>query len=164
MPANADDLIQTYGAALARVAASYERDTALREELLQDIFMAVVSAAPRLREPEKVRGYIFRIAHNRAVAHVIKRMRDPGVVDADYDQIVDDAPTPEQSLISQERSAALLDAVRRLPLPHRQVITLVLEDLSYPEIADALGISQNNVGVRITRAKHLLKALLDHDR
>ena len=52
-------------------------------------------------------------------------------------------------MIATERSHALLDAVRRLTLPYRQVITLVLEDLTYAEIADVLGISVVNVGVRV---------------
>ena len=53
------------------------------------------------------------------------------------------------------------NAIRKLALPYRQVITLVLEDLSYPEIAEALGISTVNVGVRVNRAKQQLKVLLD---
>lgn len=163
MAVKADDIIETYGAALARVAASYERDTALREELLQEIFMAVITAAPRLREPDKIKAYVFRIAHNRAVAHVIKRVREPRAVPVEYEDVHDEAPTPEQAIITRERSVALLEAVRRLPLPLRQVMTLVLEDLSHPEIAEVLGISQTNVGVRVSRAKDQLKALLnDH--
>ena len=54
--------------------------------------------------------------------------------------------------------------MRGLPLPYRQVITLLLEDLSYEEIAEALGISLSNVGVRINRAKQQLKERLGDDR
>ena len=50
--------------------------------------------------------------------------------------------------------------MRRLSLPYRQVITLLLEDLSYEEIAETLGLTVNNVGVRINRAKTQLKAML----
>jgi RNA polymerase sigma-70 factor (ECF subfamily) len=51
-------------------------------------------------------------------------------------------------------------AVRRLPLAYRQVVTLALEGVSYAEIADVLGISDSNVGARLTRARHMLRALL----
>jgi len=44
------------------------------------------------------------------------------------------------------------------------VITLLLEDMSYLEIAESLGISVGNVGVRVNRAKARLKELLDHER
>jgi RNA polymerase sigma-70 factor (ECF subfamily) len=67
-------------------------------------------------------------------------------------------------MIANERSQALLGAIQRLRLPYRQVITLVLEDLTYPEIAEVLGISLVNVGVRVNRAKQQLRGLLDHAR
>ncbi len=151
------------GPAVARIAAAYERNPALREELVQEMLVAIVTALPRLRDPEKLRAYVFRIAHNRATRHVVERMREP-VTAADLDEVVDDAPDQERALIASEDGAGLLEAVRRLPLPYRQVITLLLEDLSYSEIGDALGLSQSNVGVRVNRAKHLLRKALDHGR
>jgi RNA polymerase sigma-70 factor (ECF subfamily) len=50
--------------------------------------------------------------------------------------------------------------VQRLPLNHRQVVTLLLEGLSYAEIADVLGITETNVGARLTRARQMLRQLL----
>ena len=47
-----------------------------------------------------------------------------------------------------------------LPLSYRQVVTLYLEEMSYAEIAEALDISESNVGVRISRAKQMLKEML----
>jgi RNA polymerase sigma-70 factor (ECF subfamily) len=159
----ADHVVETYGAAVARIAASYERDHGLREELAQDMLLAILVALPRLREPQKLRAYIFRIAHNRGMRHIIARMRAP-VLLAQPDAVADAAPSPEHAFIADEQGAALLEAVRQLPLAYRQVITLLLEDLSYAEIADVLGLSPGNVGVRINRAKHQLRKALDHDR
>ncbi len=51
--------------------------------------------------------------------------------------------------------------MRRLPLPYRQVVTLALEDLSHAQIAQALGLSVSNVGVRLNRAKAMLKEAMD---
>ena len=64
-------------------------------------------------------------------------------------------------LLRDERSRRLAAAIRRLPLPYRQVMTLLLEDLSHAQIAEALGLSRTNVAVRVSRAKALLKGLLD---
>jgi RNA polymerase sigma factor (sigma-70 family) len=69
--------------------------------------------------------------------------------------------SPEESLLVQERSRGLLDAVRSLEIPYRQVMTLLLEDMSYAEIAETLGITISNVGVRVNRAKSQLKILLE---
>ena len=45
-------------------------------------------------------------------------------------------------------------------MPHRQVVTLLLEGLSHREIADVLGVTENNVAVRATRARAALRVLL----
>ena len=65
--------------------------------------------------------------------------------------------------IDAERGERLLEAIRQLTLPYRQVMTLILEDLSYEEIAETLGITIDNVGVRVNRAKKQLKERLHHD-
>jgi RNA polymerase sigma-70 factor (ECF subfamily) len=160
MSGEADHVVAEFGPALARVAAAYERDRALREELAQDMLLAVVQALPRLKDRAKLKPFVFRIAHNRAVSHVARRVREPKSGE-DADALPSGAPSQEQALIAAERSAALLEAVRALPLPYRQVITLLLEGLSYEEIAEALGLTLSNVGVRINRAKQRLKEMID---
>jgi RNA polymerase sigma-70 factor (ECF subfamily) len=150
------------GPALARIAASYERNAALREELLQDIMLAIFRSLPRLKDSSKLKTYAFRIAHNCCVDHVVQHAARPAAEGVSED-LASDAFTPEQEAIGNERTARLVRAVHQLELPYRQVMTLLLEDLSYVEIGEALGISVANVGVRVNRAKGLLKELL-HDR
>jgi RNA polymerase sigma factor (sigma-70 family) len=157
------EVIDEWGPALARIAASYERNTALREELLQEILLAIFRSLPRLRESAKLKTYAFRIAHNCCVDHVVRHAAFPPTEAVQPEQ-PGDAFTPEQILLGNERSHRLVQAVRQLELPYRQVMTLLLEDLSYIEIAETLGITVANVGVRVNRAKALLKELLNHDR
>jgi RNA polymerase sigma-70 factor (ECF subfamily) len=153
------DRIGEYGPALARVARAYERDPGPRAELAQEMAVAIWRALPRLRDGDSLRAFVFRIAHNRAVSHVIARTREPKGGE-DPDVLVCDRPGPERALIEKERQARLLEAIRALPLPHCQPLLLLLEGLSYAEIAEALALSETNVGVRINRAKQKLKAML----
>jgi RNA polymerase sigma-70 factor (ECF subfamily) len=51
--------------------------------------------------------------------------------------------------------------VRALPVAHRQVVTLTLEGMGYAEIAEVLGISESNVGARLTRARQMLREALE---
>ena len=150
-------VITQFAPALARVVASYERDRAL-----QEVLMAILSSLPRLAHVEKLKPFVFRIAHNRCLSHVAKRMRERAHQES-LDDLAAEATTQEQALIEQERGARLLEAVRRLTLPYRQVMTLILEDMSYDEIADTLGITVANVGIRVNRAKQQLKVLLGHE-
>lgn len=159
--ADFDRIVAEMGPALARVAAAYERDPALCEDLLQDILIAIARALPNLRDETRLRPFVFRIAHNKGVDHVARHAGEPRA-----EEVSDDLPrpdgSPEEHLIARQRSERLWTAVRRLELPHRQVIALLLEDFTYAEIAEALGIGVSNVGVRINRAKTLLRSLLDH--
>ena len=58
----------------------------------------------------------------------------------------------------------MLAATRRLPVPYRQVITLALEGMDYAEIAEILGIEIGNVGARLTRARGLLRTLMENTK
>jgi RNA polymerase sigma-70 factor, ECF subfamily len=160
--ADFDRIVVDFGPALVRVASSYERNPALREELVQDVLLAIARALPRLKDPDRIKPFVFRIAHNKGVDHVARHVASPRMEEVP-EQLASDEGSPEEDVMRKQRAERLAAAVRRLELPYRQVITLLLEDLSYGEIADALGISLSNVGVRVNRAKTLLRSLLDHD-
>jgi RNA polymerase sigma factor (sigma-70 family) len=163
VPADPQQILIEFTPALARLVASYERDHALREELLQEVLLAIVVSLPRLTRPDRLKPFIFRIAHNRSVSHIARRMRERELREV-CETEQPPAPSQEQALIQSEHGERLLDAIRQLTLPLRQVMTLLLEDLSYEDIAETLGISVTNVGVRVNRAKKQLKEILQHDR
>lgn len=160
---DSQEVLRQFAPALSRVVASYERDRHLRDDLLQDVLVAVVTALPRLTDLAKLKPFVFRISHNRCLSHVAKRMREPANVLALVEDLPSGAPSQEQALFEAERSDWLLNAVRDLALPYRQVMTLILEDLSYEDVAEILGLSVANVGIRVNRAKQQLKRLL-HER
>jgi RNA polymerase sigma factor (sigma-70 family) len=153
-------LLDAHGASLGRVAASYTRDAAERDDLFQDIVIAIWRALPRFRRECSERTFAFRIAHNRGISHIASR-RPWSAELTDELEIADDAPTPDQTLAAEQQGHRLLAAVQRLSVSYRQVVTLSLEGLSYAEIAEVLGISQTNVGARLTRARQLLRKDLE---
>jgi RNA polymerase sigma-70 factor (ECF subfamily) len=152
-------MMATHGAALGRLAASYARQPGEREDLVQDIALAIWTALPGFRGECSERTYVFRIAHNRALAQLARRR--PPTTDVDEESTLEDrAPDPERAFSSEQRTRRLADAIRTLPLGHAQVVMLTLEGLSYAEIADVLGISETNVGARLTRAREKLRQIL----
>jgi RNA polymerase sigma-70 factor, ECF subfamily len=152
-------VLEAHGQALGRLAASYAKDLGEREDLFQEIVVAIWKALPRFRGECSERTFIFRIAHNRGIAHLARRrMPSAGVVD-ELD-VQSPGPNPEQALSKAQEGQRLLEAVQRLPLGYRQVVTLALEGFGYGDIADVLGISESNVGARLTRARQMLRQLL----
>ena len=154
-----DRILREHGSALARVTRLYELDAARREDLFQEICVAIWRALPSFRGDASERTFVFRIAHNRGLTHRARRAPPIAPVD-DLDHTPHPAPHPDATIYRQQQRAALEAAVARLPVPLAQVLTLTLEGLAHREIADVLGISENNVAVRANRARTQVKALL----
>ena len=110
-----EEAIAELGPALARVAAGFERDRALREDLLQDILLALFRALPGLEDRAKLKAFAFRVAHNRAVDHMVRYAASPRATEISSELASGDA-SPEETLLADERSKRLLDAVRSLEL------------------------------------------------
>jgi RNA polymerase sigma-70 factor (ECF subfamily) len=156
-------LVERHGPAIRRLAVGYERDPMRREDLVQDIWLALWQALTSFRGECAERTFVFRIAHNRAVSHIHHWRRRRTEALPDEAPIADGGPDPERAASQQQRQRRLQAAVRGLPLGLRQVVVLVLEGLSHAEIGDVLGISANNVAVRLTRARDALARMLEND-
>ncbi len=154
-------LLDKHAAALKRVVATYEADPHLQEDLYQDIAIAIWRAMPNFRGEAGVKTFILRIAHNRGAGHVAKEVRVPRGAEP-LVPLPDHQPTPEKRLIEAQSGpeVRLVKAIQKLPVNQRQIITLALEGTSYQDIAEILGISVSNVGVRLNRAKKALRAEL----
>jgi RNA polymerase sigma-70 factor (ECF subfamily) len=158
-----DALLATHGPSLARLAASYARRASEHDDLFQEIAFAIWRALPGFRGECSERTFVFRIAHNRGISYLARRPTPTGTGDEGGD-LPDARPNPEQAFSARQQGERLARAVQSLPVGHRQVVTLALEGLSYGEIADVLGISETNVGARLTRARQMLRERLKgHD-
>jgi len=147
-------------AALSRLAASYTRSAAGRDDLMQEIAMALWRALPSFRGDCSERTFVFRIAHNRCITHLSKRRVTVSLDEAEIDA-EDPSASAEATLAEKQERQRLLAAIRELPTIHREVLALALEGMEYREIADVVGISESNVGVRLNRARQTLKKLLE---
>jgi len=157
-----DRVIREYAAALSRLAASYEPIVGSREELVQDIALAIWKALPHFRGECSERTFIYRIAHNRALSHVWKRRPSHQPLDElrESQHPIDPRPHPEAAAERKDQRVRLLAAIHSLPVAYRQMIQLLLEELSHAEMAEILGITENNVAVRLNRARKALKDAL----
>lgn len=149
-------MLNEHEGAVRRVADSYERDPGRRQDLVQDIWLNIWQALPSFRGECTERTFVFRIAHNRAVNHIThwRRRRTEPLDEAD--PLDCSTPDPERAATEREQRERLQAAVLALPLALRQAIVLMLEGLTHREIAAVLGISENTVAVRLTRARAAL--------
>lgn len=153
-------LLATFDQPLRRLAGSYERDPSRQQDLVQDIWLAVWQALPRFRGECSERTFVFRIAHNRAVSHIDYSQRRRAEPLDDDAAVFAPGPDPEHALSAQQRQERLRAAVQELPVGLRQVVVLALEGFHHADIADIVGITENNVAVRLSRARATLSRLL----
>src|SRR5271155_5838571 len=157
-----DRVLREYGPALSRLAFGYEKLPAAREELTQEIALAIWQALPHFRGECSERTFVYRIAHNRGLSHVWKRRpsHQPLEEIEESDQPIDPRPHPEEQAARTDQRMRLMSAIQLLPVAHRQMIVLMLEGLSHAQMAEVLGITENNVAVRLNRARNMLKDAL----
>lgn len=156
-------IMREYGPALSRLAFGYEKVAGAREELTQEIALAVWQALPHFRGDCSERTFVYRIAHNRGLTHVFRRQ--PAHQPLDELPVVlepvDPRPHPEEQVARTHQRDRLRSAIQRLPLAYRQVVMLTLEELPHAEISEVLGITESNVAVRLNRARKALKEALE---
>lgn len=153
-------LMTAHGPAIRRLAAATERDPMRQQDLVQEIWLAIWQALPRFRGECAERTFVFRIAHNRAVTHVDHWNRRRMEPLEDSERLSSAGLDPEERLANRQRHARLHEAVAALPLTLRQVVVLTLEGLSHREVGEVVGISENNVAVRLSRARAMLAEAL----
>jgi len=153
-------LLEELGPALRRLAASYEPVASRRDDLFQEIALALWQGLRRFRGDCSLRTFAFRIAHNRAVTYAWHRRRTAASDLAEAERVPDPREDAASTMQRTQARGKLYAAIRSLPIVHRQVLTLTLEDLSQAEIGAVLGVSENAVAVRLTRARKALRVAL----
>jgi RNA polymerase sigma-70 factor (ECF subfamily) len=150
-----------YGAAIERLARGYEADAELQRDLVQEIHAALWRSYLYFEGQCSERSWVYRIAHNVAVSHMIVRQRVKRQTLAGLDEVelIPDGRDLEQEAGDRWIVERLLATIHRLASADRQVMLLYLEDLSAAEIGDVTGMSAGAVSVRIHRVKALLAKL-----
>jgi RNA polymerase sigma factor (sigma-70 family) len=149
--AKLEEIVEVHAAMVRRIATVYERHPDKVDDLVQDVWIAVWQALPRLNADAALKSYIARITQNICVTHVrraLVRQAQPL-----SDSLPDPAPAPDEATAHVIRLRRLVEAVRNLPENLRAVATLYLEEMPIKDIATALGISESNASVRLHRAK-----------
>jgi len=155
-----DRCYRDHGDALRRLARVYAAMPADVEDLFQDVWFAIWRALPSFRGECSERTYVYRIAHNRGLTHRTRRSAGRVVAVDRVPEIEDPAARPDERAETSARAERLLDAVRALPDSLKQVVVLQLEGLGNQEIAEVTGLSESNVGVRLSRARSALRQRL----
>lgn len=140
---------------LTRIARAFTTG-ADQHDLLQELMLAVWRAAPSFRGDAKESTFIYRVAHNAALSWR-RRERSRIHRHAEYERLMTpDVPDNQETLIAQ-----MYEGIRRLEPLDRSLMLLSLEGLAYAEIGEIHGLTETNVGARLSRARKKLADLLE---
>jgi len=155
------EILSNYQGILHKVSLIYFRNQSEREDNFQEIIYQLWKSFPKLKNKNSIGSWIYAVSINTSIYRLKKESRIeyreklPESVDK-FDLI--------EEMSYSESSRRLLQAIYNLNEIDKSIMLLYLEEKSYDEIAEILGISKSNVGVRISRAKELLKQNLSHGK
>lgn len=148
-------LLDQHQAILHKVCRLY-RDTAQdREDLFQEIVYHLWKAYPSYRGDAKVSSWMYRIALNTALATF--RKREPKI---QYQAFVTAEMLSKDDEDTQTKTNEMWKAIKQLPAIDKAIVSLYLDELSYRQIGEIIGLTESNVGARLTRIKTKLRKKL----
>lgn len=159
--ANLESVYRDEYRSLVRLASLLIEDLGTCEEVVQDAFVHTWARGSGLREPDRLPAYLRSAVLNGARSHVrrrIVRRRHLAVA-------ADPSPAAEITVLADEPTREVLEALRSLPQRQREVLALrYYLDLSEAEIASTLGISTGSVKTHAHRGLATLAKRLEEPR
>lgn len=130
-----------------------------RNDLLQEVLLAVWKAIPSFRGQAKPTTYLYRVSHNAALLWIRSEKNYRRRVEQ-FGTSMAGGFAADPDALTDERLAKIYAAIHQLKPLDRSLMLLSLDGLSYREMAEVLGLSESNIGVKINRVKNQLTQTL----
>jgi RNA polymerase sigma-70 factor (ECF subfamily) len=151
------ELINAHQGLIHKVCIMYENDSDVRNDLFQEIVFQLWKSYKTFRGEAKITTWMYRIALNTAISGFRKQSRNVQTEDLkELHYNISDNWIDER----EEELQRLQAAIRQLSEIERAMIMMAMEEVSYEEIAETIGITQNNVRVRMNRIREKLKKIM----
>ncbi len=152
-------LVVSNRASIYRICRAYIYDASLADDLYQEILFQIWKSIKSFKGNARVSTWVYRIAVNTAISFNLKNKRHqhepiPEFFSMAYED------TMEEKKETEVRLDHLRYCINQLEPADRLIISLVLEDKSYKDIAEITGNNANLVGVKINRIKSRLLKLM----
>jgi RNA polymerase sigma factor (sigma-70 family) len=153
------EIFQANSRKIYHLCYGYTGDDDSANDLMQETFMKVWQNLDKFRNQALISTWIYRIAVNTCLSYLRVEKRHP------KDELTDNIIENKGEEISDknEQVSSLYRCISQLEENERLIITMVLDELPYPEIAEISGISPGNLRVKIHRIKQKLTELYNRN-
>lgn len=130
-----------------------------KEDLFQDIVLQLWRAFGSFNGDSKVSTWIYRVALNNAITRLRKETRREKFAE------LDDSALEIAALDNKEENEQVLqmyEAIKKLSEVERAITLLYMDDYSYREIAEVMGLSESNVGFNLNKIRTKLKLIINN--
>lgn len=157
------DWLGEHGSAVIKVARAYTLNSEECQDLAQEILLQAWRSLPNFAGKASAATWFYRVALHTAMNWRRKdqprRSRQQPLLEVH--EFAGRGSDSAEQVQQRETVEQLYGAIRRLPKTDAALVLLYLDELSYREMAEVMGISESNVGVKLSRAKRALSGLMN---
>jgi RNA polymerase sigma-70 factor, ECF subfamily len=155
--------LREHGSSVMKVARAYTLTSEECQDLAQEILLQAWRSLPKFEGKARAATWFYRVALHTAMKWHRKdqhrRSRQQPLLELQV--LATEGPNSAEQAQYRDTVEQLYRAIQQLPKTDAALVLLYLDELSYPEMAEVLGISESNVGVKLNRAKKALSALMN---
>src|SRR5438045_4250488 len=155
--------LEEHGSAVMKVARAYTLTSEECQDLAQEILLHAWRSLPKFEGRASPATWFYRVALHTAMNWHRKdrprRARQQPLLEVQT--VVTEGGDSAEHAQQRETVEQLYQAINQLPKADAALVLLYLDELSYQHMAEVLGISERNVGVKLNRAKKALSALMN---
>ncbi len=148
------EILSNYQGIIYKVSLVYFKSKTDREDNFQEIVYQLWKSYPKLKNKNSIGSWTYAVSINTSISRIKKEKK------IEYQENVPELPDKSNiidEITKNESLQLLVNAIYNLDEIDKSIMLLYLEEKSYDEIAEIIGVSKSNVGVRINRAKKILK-------
>ncbi|TRX50896.1 sigma-70 family RNA polymerase sigma factor [Fulvivirga sp. M361] len=150
------EFVEDNKATIYKICRAYANDSEELKDFIQEVTIQLWRSHHKFRNKSRLSTWVYRVTLN--VCLTLARKQKRGV---DTVALLETDVHESESEAEKEQVAMLYKSIRQLKESDRAIILLYLEDKSYKEMAEILGITVTNVGARVNRVKNQLKELIN---
>ena len=149
--------ILPYAPIIIKICRAYTDTQENFEDYYQEVCLQIWRSNKNFREQSEWSTWIYRISLNVCLTLLKKKSNNQKYVNSDF---LPAEITEDSKAFADEPLNQLYSAIKQLSEIDRAVILLYLEEKTYKEIAEIIGVNANNIGVRIKRIKERLRKII----